>query len=192
MTVRTDAGALAAPTAIRRLGRRAIAVGLAVAVVSLSAQVAIPLPFTPVPMTLQPLAVLVVGGVLGSAAGAAALAAYLLLGLSGAPVFSAGGSGLAWLLGPTGGYLLAFPAAAAVAGLAVGRAGARPLRVVLACVGAMAVIHAGGVAHLALVGYNATAAWRLGFVPFFTGDLLKVGLAALVVLFFGPRLRPLL
>jgi biotin transport system substrate-specific component len=82
--------------------------------VSVAAQVVVPLPLTPIPFTLQPLAVLVVGGVLGARRGAAALALYLAMGLVGLPVFAAGGSGIARLMGPTGGYLLAFPAAAAL------------------------------------------------------------------------------
>jgi biotin transport system substrate-specific component len=171
--------------------RRIVAVGLAALVVALSAQVAVPVPFSPVPMTLQPLAVLVVGALLGPAAGAAALIVYLMAGVAGLPVFSAGRAGAAWLVGPTGGYLLAFPVAAAVVGaIAREREGRVPLlRLLVALAAGMAVIHVGGVAHLALLGGDPADAFRIGFVPFLTGDLLKIGLAAAIVLSAGPALR---
>ena len=79
-----------------------IAIGLGAAVVALAAQVVVPVPFSPVPMTLQPLAVLAVGGLLGAAGGLSALVLYLLLGIIGLPVFAGGGSGAWHLLGPTG------------------------------------------------------------------------------------------
>jgi biotin transport system substrate-specific component len=167
-------------------GRRLFAIGAGALVVAVAAQVAVPVPLSPVPMTLQPLAVLVVGGLLGAASGGAALVTYLGLGMLGLPVFAGGGAGAAHLIGPTGGYLLAFPLAAGLAGaLAPRTAGA--LRTLLACALGMVVIHIGGVAQLALLGGDPAAAFRLGFVPFLTGDLLKVGLAAAVIL--GVRSR---
>src|SRR5438128_12621828 len=93
--------------------RRAAAVVLGALLVAAAAQVAIPLPGTPVPMTLQPLAVLLVGGLLGRWLGAASLLFYLALGAAGLPVFTPVGlPGFARLIGPTGGYLLAYPVAA--------------------------------------------------------------------------------
>lgn len=172
-------------------GRRAFAVGAAALVVAASAQMTVPVPLSPVPMTLQPLAVLVVGGLLGAGLGAAALVLYLALGLLGLPVFAGGSGGLLHLLGPTGGYLLAFPLAAAVSGRVAGRTPTLG-RVLLGCALAMVVIHAGGAAQLALLGGDAGAALRVGFVPFLTGDLLKIGLAAAVILGLGPKLRSLL
>jgi biotin transport system substrate-specific component len=172
-------------------GRRAFAVGAAALVVAASAQVTVPVPLSPVPMTLQPLAVLAVGGLLGAMPGASALLLYLALGLLGLPVFAGGSGGFLHVLGPTGGYLLAFPAAAAVAGRFAGEHPALG-RVLLGCALAMAVIHAGGAAQLALLGGNPAAALRLGFVPFLTGDLLKIGIAAAVILGLGPKLRSLL
>jgi biotin transport system substrate-specific component len=167
--------------------RRARAIGLAAAVVAVavSAQVVVPLPGTPVPMTLQPLAVLVVGGLLGPRLGVAALVLYLGLGAAGLPVFAAAGAGLARLIGPTGGYLLAFPLAAAVTGLVA--AGGGVLRLAAACLLGMAVIHAGGAAQLALLGGDAGVAFRMGVLPFMLGDLIKVGLA--VALVAGLRTR---
>jgi biotin transport system substrate-specific component len=169
-------------------GRRLIEISIGALLVAVAAQVTVPVPFTPVPMTLQPLAVLVVGGLLGAAGGLAALTTYLALGLMGLPVFFGGSSGVAHVMGPTGGYLLAFPLAAAVTGALAGRS-AGVLRTLLACALAMAVIHAGGVAQLALLGGDPPAAFRMGFVPFFTGDLLKVGLAAALILGLRSRVR---
>ena len=183
-------GALA-PTDRWLAGRRAFAVGLAALMVAASAQVTVPVPLSPVPMTLQPLAVLAVGGLLGPALGGSALLLYLGLGLLGLPVFAGGSGGLLHVIGPTGGYLLAFPAAAAVAGWLAGEKPAL-VRVLLGCALAMIVIHAGGAAQLALLGGDAGAALRLGFVPFLTGDLLKIGIAAAVILGLGPKLRTLL
>ncbi len=163
------------------LARRGFAISAGALVVALAAQVSVPVPLSPVPMTLQPLAVLVVGGALGAGAGAGALVLYLVLGLVGFPVFAGGAAGLARLLGPTGGYLLAFPAAAALTGLLAG-ATPRVVRTLLAGAAGMAVIHLGGVSQLALLGGDPGLAFRIGFVPFLTGDLLKIGLAAAVIL----------
>src|SRR4029077_6543560 len=101
--------------------RRTVAVLLGTALVTLAAQVAVPIPGTPVPVTLQPLAVLIVGGLLGPALGASSLVLYLLLGAAGLPVFTPFGlPGVARLIGPTGGYLLAYPLAAAMVGRLAG------------------------------------------------------------------------
>jgi biotin transport system substrate-specific component len=182
------------------LARRSVAVSLGALVVALAAQVVVPVPFSPVPMTLQPLAVLAVGGILGGAAGLSALLLYLALGIFGLPVFAAGGSGLPHLLGVTGGYLLAFPVAAAVTGFLTGGSQATAdrmdagvvLRVLLACALGMLIIHIGGLAQLALLGSDPSLAFRVGFVPFLTGDLLKIGLAAVLILAAGSKIRSLL
>src|SRR5258705_3984502 len=84
--------------------------------IALAAEIAIPLPFTPVPLTMQPLAVLFVGIALGASRGAAAATLYLLEGISGLPVFAQGHGGALWLIGPTAGYLYSYPAAAWLAG----------------------------------------------------------------------------
>ena len=159
-----------------RILRRAVAVGLGAIVVALAAQVVVPVPFSPVPMTLQPLAVLAVGGLLGGAGGLLALFIYLVLGVVGLPVFAPGGlPGALRLMGPTGGYLLAFPVAAGLTGVLVGWAlasgrvtGKAVLGVLLACALGMVVIHLGGVAQLALLGGDPALAFRVGFVPFLT------------------------
>ncbi len=127
--------------------RRAIAVILGAAFVALAAQVAVPIPGTPVPVTLQPLAVLIVGGLLGPALGASSLVLYLLLGAAGLPVFTPIGlPGVARLIGPTGGYLLAYPLAAAVVGRLAGD-GKATTRLALAALAGLVVIHLGGLAQ---------------------------------------------
>ena len=168
-------------------GRRIVEIAIGALVVAIAAQVAVPVPLNPVPMTLQPLAVLAVGGLLGPAGGLAAMVAYLALGLAGLPVFAGGSSGLVHLMGPTGGYLLAFPLAAAATGAHARSGGV--LRTLLACAVGMVIIHVGGVAQLALLGGDPSTAFRMGFVPFFTGDLLKVGLAAAAILALRSRVR---
>lgn len=174
------------PATQLRAATVAVRLAVAVAVMAVSAQVAVPLPFTPVPMTLQPVAVLAIGALLGTRMGLAALVTYLALGAAGLPIFSMGRGGAAHLFGPTGGYLLAFPIAAWVAALG----GVQRLRTVVpAMIGAMVVIHAGGASWLAILGGDAAFAWDAGFVPFLTGDILKIGLAASVVLLLAPRLR---
>src|SRR3954468_17071773 len=96
---------------------RALSILVAVGALALASQVAIPLPGTPVPLTLQPLVVVLAGLVLGPMAGAASMVLYLLAGVSGLPVFAPiGAPVIARLAGPTGGYLLAYPVAAFLAG----------------------------------------------------------------------------
>ena len=180
------------PAAGSALLRAGIAIMLGAATVAGAAQVAVPLPGTPVPMTLQPLAVLVVGGLLGARLGAAALVLYLAIGALGLPVFTPGGlPGATRLIGPTGGYLLSYPLAAAVVGwLAQGRSAAPAAgRLLLASATGMVVIHLGGSAQLAILTGDVGAATRVGLIPFLTGDLLKVGLATLLVLALGPAVR---
>jgi biotin transport system substrate-specific component len=161
--------------------RRAAALVAGVLLVAAGAQASLVLPGTPVPLTFQVPAVLIVGGLLGPGLGAASLATYLVLGATGLPVFAPGGlPGVARLFGPTGGYLLALPLAAAVAGLA-----ARPprslARLALGLVAGLLVIHAGGSAQLTVLGGDVRAALRLGSLPFLAGDVAKLLLAGLVV-----------
>ena len=165
-----------------------IAVLSGTVIVSLSAQVAVPLPFTPVPLTLQGLAVLLVGGLFGAAAGAGALVLYLTAGAFGAPVFAMGTSGLSRLFGPDGGYLLAFPLAAIVVARLAGRG--QLLRSVLAAAVGMLVIHLGGWAQLTLLSGSAERAVTLGLMPFVLQDSLKVLLAGVILWRGHHALRP--
>jgi biotin transport system substrate-specific component len=159
---------------------RALGVLVVFGALALSSQLAIPLPNTPVPLSLQPFVVVLAGLLLGPLDAAAAMVLYLMVGAAGLPVFAPmGPPGLARLLSPTGGYLLAYPLAAAVAGwLGAGRErfGAR---LVGACAGIL-VLYAGGLAQLlVLTGSLATAA-LLGVVPFIAADLVKALVAAAV------------
>jgi biotin transport system substrate-specific component len=149
---------------------------------ALAAQVAIPLPGTLVPFTLQTFAVLLTGALLGPRLGALAMIAYLIEGASGLPFFFKGGSGVHHLLNPlTGGYLLSYPVAAFVVGLLAERGWDRRF---LTAAAAMAlgsvVILLGGWAWLARF-MSPVAAWNFGVAPFLVGDLIKIALAAAVL-----------
>jgi biotin transport system substrate-specific component len=157
------------------------------ATMALAAQIAIPIPGTPVPFTLQPLAVVLAGMMLGPAAGAASMVLYLLAGAVGLPVFSPiGAPGILRLLGPTGGYLLAAPAAAAVAGLVAMRAPKFAGRLLAAFLG-IATLYLGGVAQLELLTGSLERAAAMGSAPFILADLGKVVVAAIVSQTRAPR-----
>ncbi len=148
------------------------------ALIALAAQIAIPLPFTPVPLTLQPLAVIFVGAALGSTRGAAAAALYLLEGFSGLPVFAGGHGGPMWLLGATAGYLYSYPFAAWVAGFVSERGwGSTIIRSVTGMLLALGVIYLGGWSWLAALT-DARSAWTAGVAPFVVADIVKVAIGA--------------
>ena len=146
--------------------------------IALAAQVSVPLPFTPVPLTLQPLAVILIGVTLGATRGAAAAMLYLLEGASGMPVFAGGGSGIVWLLGPTAGYLYSYPLAAGLAGFISERGwGGTLLRATTGMLAALGVIYLGGWSWLALQ-FGAQKAWTAGVAPFVIADIVKVAIGA--------------
>lgn len=152
-------------------------------VVALAARISFPLPFTPVPFTLQPLAVLGVGLALGPWRGAWAMVLYLLEGALGAPVFSATGpGGLLQLFGPTGGFLLAYPAVAFVCGGLVGRLEAKVSRfgaAVAAGVTATALLFLLGALWLRFEAHlTAWQALSAAVLPFLPGEAVKVLAAA--------------
>jgi biotin transport system substrate-specific component len=162
--------------------RRLTAVGVVgfAAAVAAASQIAIPLPFTPVPLTLQPMLVILAGMMLGPAAGAASMALYLAAGAVGLPVFTPlGAPGVARFLGPTGGYLIAYPAAAWVAGALFRRASSLGTRW-LAGVAGVALIYLGGVAQLALLNGDVGRAFAMGVTPFAALDLVKAWIAAAI------------
>ena len=172
----TLAGAVVAPLDGARSALLVVGFSLLTAA---AAQVVVPLPFTPVPLTGQTFAVLLTGALLGPRLGALAMLAYLAEGAAGLPFFRGGTGGYAHFAGPTAGYLAAFPAAAYVTGLLAERGWDR--RFVTAAA-AMAlgsfVILAGGWAWLAVVTGDALKAFRLGVGWFIVGDVVKVALAA--------------
>jgi biotin transport system substrate-specific component len=175
----TLSGALLAPVDWAKRAALVVAFSLLIA---LSAQVVVPLPWTPVPVTLQTFAVLLAGALLGSRLGALAVFAYLLEGAAGLPFFSAGRGGAAHLLfSPTAGYLLAYPVAAFVTGWLAERGWDRryPSAAAAMALGS-AVILAGGWLGL-LRFYAPTQAFALGVAPFLAGDVIKIALAAVVL-----------
>jgi biotin transport system substrate-specific component len=151
-----------------------------------AAQVSIPLPFTPVPFTLQPMVVLLGGAALGARLGMSSQILYLVLGIAGLPVFAASPilpQGFGRLLGPTGGYLLSYPLAAFVTGYLAQRGfDRRYLTSVLAMVAGLAIIFTCGVLWLAF-GMHAgfAAALTTGLIPFIPADIVKVFLAAMIL-----------
>jgi biotin transport system substrate-specific component len=169
--------------------RRSLVVLAGALLVTLGAQVAVPLPGTTVPLTLQVPAVLVVGALLGPRLGIASMVLYLLLGSAGLPVFAPGGApGFARLIGPTGGYLLAFPVAAGLVGHVVGHAPGWG-RSAVGLVAGLLAVHAGGTAQLAVLSGSFAEAVRVGSLPFLMGDVLKLAVALLLVRRFAPLLR---
>lgn len=155
-----------------------------------AAQISVPLPFTPVPFTFQPMVVLLGGAVLGPELGMLSQVCYLAAGLAGLPVFAASPElpqGLGRLLGPTGGYLMAYPFAAFAAGFLARRGfDRRYLTSVLAMAIGLTIVFAGGVTWLTLFAPGADArslqgALAMGFYPFVIADLVKICLAAAVM-----------
>ena len=170
---------------LMRLVRELLVLLLGTVFLALLARIEIRLePFSPVPITGQTLGVLLIGALYGPWRGALCLLAYLGEGAAGLPVFAGGASGAAVLVGPTGGYLIAFPVAAAIVGLLV-----QPLRGVLSgwralpglLIGTI-VIYLIGVPGLALsTGMGLLTAIEKGMLPFIPGDLIKVVVAAAVL-----------
>ncbi|MDQ1610643.1 MAG: biotin transport system substrate-specific component [Pyrinomonadaceae bacterium] len=147
--------------------------------VALSAQVVIPLPFTPVPITLQTFAVLLTGALLGSRLGAAALMLYIAEGAVGLPFFRGGNGGWLYLaISPTAGYLLAYPLAAFLTGWLAERGWDKKFLTTAAAIalGSIVVLFGGWLGLLRF--YSAGQAFALGVAPFIVGDLLKIALAA--------------
>jgi len=170
----------------------AIRVGAVLFVTALTAaaaQISVPLPFTPVPFTFQPMVVLLGGALLGPRLGAVSQVIYLALGLAGAPVFAASPvlpQGPARLLGPTGGYLMAYPFAAYVTGWLAERGfDRRYFTAVVAMAAGLAVVFFCGVLWLArglsATGGGLSAALSAGLYPFVIADVIKLCLAASIL-----------
>ena len=167
--------------------------------VALCARVTVPLPFTPVPLTLQNFGVLAVGLLLGSRRGFAALALYLVEGTFGLPVFSPSsilGGGIAHILGPTGGFLMAYPLVAFVAGWVYEQSSKQSSErssrrfgwAVLSSVAAELVLFAGGLSWLAVLTHSISLAIRFGLYWFVFAEVIKVLMAAGVAARWHQRL----
>lgn len=147
--------------------------------VALCARVTVPLPFTPVPLSLQNFGVLLVGLMLGSRRGFAALALYLAEGASGLPVFAASGpGGIAQMLGPTGGFLLAYPFVAALAGWVMERGKATFAHAAVAGTLAEVLLFASGISWLLVLTHSLALAVRFGLYWFVFAEIIKVMAAA--------------
>ena len=179
MTTRADARFRAA--------EQAGAVLFVTVLTAIAAQISVPLPFTPVPFTFQPMVVLVGAAALGSRLGMASQVLYLALGIAGVPLFAASPilpQGAARLLGPTGGYLMSYPFAAFVAGWLAERGfDRRYLTALGAMICGLAVVFAGGLLWLTIASpaRSFPAALATGFFPFVVPDLLKLLVAASVM-----------
>jgi biotin transport system substrate-specific component len=164
--------------ALEAIRQTAIVIGASL-LVAICAHVTVPLPFTPVPLTMQNLGVLLVGLTLGSRRGFAALVVYLLEGLSGLPVFSpTGPGGLAQLLGPTGGFLMAYPLVAGLAGWMMERGRTSFVRAAIAGLAGEVLLFAGGITWLAVLTHSFAQAVRFGFYWFIFAEVIKVMSAA--------------
>jgi biotin transport system substrate-specific component len=177
------------PTAVIR---RSVAILAGALLVGLAAQIAMPVPGTEVPLTMQLPAVLLLGALLGPRLGAASLVVYIMLGAAGFPVFSPiGPPGVDRLVGPTGGYLLAFPFAAAVVGRVVtdgGKVGQLALGLVLGTL----IIHVVGMIQLAVLAGDVSAAAEVVTPPFVLSTFLKLIVAGLLAWRFTNTVRALI
>jgi biotin transport system substrate-specific component len=149
--------------------------------IALSAQLRLVLPFSPVPMTGQTFAVLLLGALYGSQRGPATVLTYLALGAMGLPVFAGGAFGVARLVGPTAGYLVGFVAAAFVVGFLSERGWDRkPWTTALSMILGNGMIYVAGVLWLSrFVGWQAVL--TTGVLPFLAGDALKIALATILL-----------
>ncbi|MFH0918449.1 MAG: biotin transporter BioY [Candidatus Omnitrophota bacterium] len=160
---------------------RLLAVGAFIVLTALSAFVRIPLPFTPVPLTLQTFFVLLSGALLGRKLGVVTQAAYMFLGLTGQQVFTGPGSGSLYLLGPTGGYIVGFILASFLAGSFMLKEKQSLWIIFVKLLVADFVILCSGMFWLKVsLAIPLSKAFLLGFLPFVAGDILKVALASVV------------
>jgi biotin transport system substrate-specific component len=172
---------------------RWLAVGAFIALTTLSAFVRIPLPFTPVPLTLQTFFVLLSGALLGRKLGGITQSAYMFLGLTGQQVFTGLGSGSLYLLGPTGGYVVGFVLASFAAGSFLVKEKQSFLSVFSKLLAADFIILLSGMLWLKMsLSIPLGKAFLLGFLPFVLGDILKVILATAVYIRMQARIKAVL
>lgn len=174
-----------APTVVRPTSamREAFLVAVGVATIALAAQLVVPLPFTPVPLTGQTFAVLLVGGAYGATRGGLTVLAYLAVGAAGAPIFADSAHGIGVVLSATGGYLIGMVLAALIVGAAAEQGWDRRLgpSVLAMLVGSIAVYAVGATWLAVSLDLSPATAFDLGIMPFVVGDLLKLILAGAVL-----------
>ncbi|MFH1791047.1 MAG: biotin transporter BioY [Candidatus Omnitrophota bacterium] len=170
---------------------RVFAVTVFLALMIIGAYVRVPLPFTPVPITLQTLFVILGAAMLGRKFGSVTMLGYMGLGLAGLPVFQGYGSGLAHIMGPTGGYIIGFIAGSVVIGelFDVYRP-AGFLRTAVFLLAGQLTIYVFGISWLCLIlKIGPYAALMMGLVPFLPGAIFKLVLASLIYQKIGPKVR---
>jgi biotin transport system substrate-specific component len=178
------------PRSVEWAKQAAVVIGASL-VVALFARVTIPLPFTPVPLTLQNFGVLVVGLLLGSRRGFAALALYLVEGASGLPVFNpTGPGGIAQIIGPTGGFLMAYPLVAFITGWIYEHSPRRFAWSVVAGVAGEIILFAGGLGWLFVLTHSFAIAIKWGLYWFAFAEVIKVLMAAAFAARWNKRLSP--
>ena len=166
--------------------------GIAVFVIltSLGAFVRIPLPFSPVPITFQTFFVLLSGAFLGSNLGAFSQLSYIFLGAVGLPIFTGAGTGLLYLLGPTGGYLFGFVLASLCLGKFIKYSQNNLFSVfVIFCIADLIILSCGMLWLKFIFGYSFTKLLLIGFIPFIPGDLLKAFVAAILYFKLKSRIK---
>ncbi len=167
---------------------RGLGIAAFVILITLGAFVRIPLPFTPVPITLQTFFILLSAAVLSSA-GVWPQVIYIALGIIGLPVFTGYGSGILYLLGPTGGYLFGFIVASVFLARTLKYSGNMLVSFVLFSLGSMLILLTGTIWLHLVLRVNFTKAFLFGFLPFVTGDIFKSLIAASIYSRIKPRIK---
>lgn len=166
-------------------------IGLFAALTVVFSYIAVPLPFSPVPITLQTLSVMLAGSLLSPSAAFLSMLVYLLLGIIGMPVFAHGSSGIGILAGPTGGFLMSWPIAALVMALILKRIKPEFLSLfIVNILGGIIIIYSIGVPYLAWTAHlNFAAAVTAGALPFIPGDLIKAFVSATLTISLRKALK---
>jgi len=172
---------------------RAIAVVTFIILTSLGGFVRIPLPFTPVPITLQTFFVLLGAACLGGSLGSLSQLGYLILGIFGLPIFSGAGSGLLYLCGPTGGYLFGFVLASLFVGRFIRYArGSLILTLTVLFAGNLLLLGCGVIWLSLILAQPLSKMLLIGFIPFLPGDFLKALSASVIYLRLKTRIKEIL
>ncbi len=173
--------------------KRMTIIALFAALISVSSYMSIPLPFSPVPLTLQTFVIMLTGLILIPADAAASVGVYLFIGAVGLPVYSGGASGLGTLFGPTGGYLFGFLVGAYVISLLKGKGISLVKMIMATVVGGIVVVYAIGVPWLAnAFNMDLVKAFSVGALPYLVGDVIKVVVASSAAVTLRKQLKHIL